>query len=213
MNQLLLLLLLLQPPTNQEKCENEVCLPQAPPVVKPINQGPPQAPPIKGELVQAPPIAAPKIKVFTFGNKRCIHCVNFKPLFTKFSMDYSKHANFSEVDTDLNQVLPKQYGIMAYPTVVIDDGKRVIKHQGAITQEQLENWIGIKTSVSYTDALKMATKGQNFILAVGVNADRSNDFGSLPVYNCADSAQSVDAPTGYYRCFNDNGTAKWLKIK
>lgn len=145
--------------------------------------------------------------VYDVGTKRCLPCLRFRPLFEAWSNRYRKVADFKVIDADDNTEIPRKFGVTSYPTVIVTDGSKHVVFVGAPTQEQIENALGLKVKLSYSESVKRVLAGETVVLAI---RESRRTLNGLAVYECTDPPKGVK---GHYRCYLQDGKAVWEEVK
>jgi len=79
-----------------------------------------------------------------FGAKWCGHCVTFKSIAEKASIQYEGKFETIYIDVDAAHDVSDSFDIMAIPTLVLyKDGKRVGTKEGGLSEKDLIAFLGI----------------------------------------------------------------------
>lgn len=75
----------------------------------------------------------------------CGPCRRMKPIFEELETTYDEEMNFVSIDIDSHPELADQYGVQAVPTFIFldDHGREIKRIQGAVEQNELENFINM----------------------------------------------------------------------
>ena len=74
--------------------------------------------PLEGKRFQDEVVKSDKPVVVDFYADWCGPCKIIEPIMHKLSEEYDGRAKFVKIDTDVNQELAMQFGIMSIPTVM-----------------------------------------------------------------------------------------------
>jgi thioredoxin 1 len=80
---------------------------------------------IEGSRFQEEVVKAEGPVVVDFYADWCGPCKMIEPIIHQLSKDYEGRAKFVKIDTDANQELAAQFGIMSIPTVMFFSGGKV----------------------------------------------------------------------------------------
>jgi len=87
-------------------------------------------------------IQADKPVVVDFWAPWCAPCVGFAPVFEHVAKAQSKQLIFVKVDTEAEQMLGSEFNIRSIPTLMVfKNGKVVDQLNGALPQQQFEQWL------------------------------------------------------------------------
>ncbi len=87
-------------------------------------------------------ISASSMALVDFNATWCGPCKMMAPILNDLSESYAGKVDFFGVDTDENQDLAGQFGIMSIPTLIIfKEGKAVAKRVGAASKADIDAWI------------------------------------------------------------------------
>lgn len=70
----------------------------------------------------------------------CGPCKMFAPVFENASLDYD--FNFVKIDVDKSEDIPREYGVMSIPTIILfENGKEVKRFTGFMSREDLDKFL------------------------------------------------------------------------
>lgn len=72
----------------------------------------------------------------------CGPCKMFGPIFENASKKYES-IKFCKLNVDENEEIPKEFGIMSIPCIVVfKDGKEIKRNIGFLDEDSLDNFLG-----------------------------------------------------------------------
>ena len=84
-------------------------------------------------------VSANELIVVDFWAPWCGPCRMVGPIIEALSAEYTGKAGFGKMNVDENQVVPRSFGIMSIPTIIIfNQGKEVERLVGAYPKAQIE---------------------------------------------------------------------------
>jgi thioredoxin 2 len=72
----------------------------------------------------------------------CGPCINFAPVFEKFSKEFGHKASFYKVDIDQEQNIAAEYDILSIPTILVfKNGVEIERKFGSMNEIDFRIWI------------------------------------------------------------------------
>lgn len=77
-----------------------------------------------------------------FYSDSCVACKRLAPVLGELEDDYDGKLSVVKVNTNFDEKLSKQYGILSNPTIILFKGGELIARKtGALSFDDLEDWI------------------------------------------------------------------------
>lgn len=82
------------------------------------------------------------VSIVDFFAQWCRPCLNFAPIFEKFSIEFASQAKFAKVDIDQAQSVAADYGVLSIPTIIaFKNGREIERKVGSMSEIDFRIWL------------------------------------------------------------------------